>query len=89
MPRKLSVAVLAVAVLIVGAAPARDGDRPRMPPGQLSDINRGRAVTPSEAARIAQQQNGGGRVLAVEPDAGGYRVKLLKNGDVRIIHVPD
>lgn len=40
-------------------------------------------------AREAQRQNGGGRVLSVEPVPGGYRVKLLKDGDVRIIFVPE
>ncbi|HUR40106.1 MAG TPA: hypothetical protein VM240_02960 [Verrucomicrobiae bacterium] len=35
------------------------------------------------AAREAQQRNGGGRVLSVEPDGGGYRVKVLKDGEVR------
>lgn len=69
-----------------GPADARDRDLLRLPP-QLSDT-RARGITPAEAARIAQQQNGGGRVLAVEPEAGGYRVKLLKNGDVRILYVP-
>lgn len=47
------------------------------------------AHTPAAAARIAQKLNGGGRVLSVEPAAGGWRVKLLKDGDVRIVFVPD
>jgi hypothetical protein len=41
------------------------------------------------AARRAQQQNGGGRVLSVEPDGAGYRVKVLKDGEVRTHHVED
>jgi hypothetical protein len=40
-------------------------------------------------ARQAQRLNGGGRVLSVEAVEGGYRVKLLKDGDVRIVFVPD
>jgi len=39
-------------------------------------------------ARVAQQQNGGGRVLSVDPGDRGYRVKLLKDGNVRIVYVP-
>lgn len=46
-------------------------------------------LSPGEAARRAQQMNGGGRVLAVEQAQGGWRVKLIKNGDVRIVFVPD
>ena len=45
-------------------------------------------LSPSDAARVAQQQNGGGRVLSVDRGADGYRVKLLKNGDVRVVFVP-
>ena len=46
-------------------------------------------LSPAEAARQAQQQNGGGKVLAVEPTPGGWRVKLLKDGEVRIVFVPN
>jgi uncharacterized membrane protein YkoI len=42
----------------------------------------------NEAARIAQKQEGGGRVLAVELTDEGYRVKLLKKGEVHIVIVP-
>lgn len=45
-------------------------------------------ITPSEAAERAQRNNGGGRVLAVDPTGGGYRVKLLQRGDVNIVFVP-
>lgn len=45
-------------------------------------------LTPGEAARRAQAINGGGRVLAVVPTAGGYRVKLIKRGEVRVVFVP-
>lgn len=54
--------------------------------GQLRQPSRG--LSPSEAARQAQQQNGGGRVLGVDPAGDGYRVKLLKDGDVRVIFIP-
>lgn len=42
-----------------------------------------RAMTPSDAARQVQRRHGG-RVLAVQPDGSGYRVKVLKDGEVRI-----
>lgn len=42
---------------------------------------------PAAAAREAQARNGGGRVLSVEPEGDGYRVKVLKNGEVRTHHV--
>ena len=43
---------------------------------------------PSDAARRAQELNGGGRVLGVTPSDQGYRVKLLKQGEVRVLTVP-
>lgn len=57
--------------------------------------NRGQDDAPAEsrggeraaAAREAQARNGGGRVLSVEAEDGGYRVKVLKNGEVRTHHV--
>lgn len=42
-----------------------------------------RGLTPSEAARQVQRRHGG-RVLAVQSDGIGYRVKVLKEGEVRI-----
>jgi hypothetical protein len=44
--------------------------------------------SPGDAARRAQQMNGGGRILAVDPNGPGYRVKVLKEGEVRVIAVP-
>jgi hypothetical protein len=43
-----------------------------------------------DAADRAQRKHGG-RVLAIDQDGfGGYRVKLLKDGEVRTVHVsPD
>jgi len=35
------------------------------------------------AARLAQERNGGGRVLSVDDQGDRYRVKLLKDGEVR------
>lgn len=55
--------------------------RPEFPPPRPS-------LSPGEAAQRAQQINGGGRVLAVEPAENGYRVRVLKNGEVRSVFVP-
>ncbi|MCX7071366.1 MAG: hypothetical protein NTW01_10285 [Gammaproteobacteria bacterium] len=59
--------------------PGREArDRDDSPRGGLS---------PNEAAKRAQRENGGGRVLSVEPSGDGYRVKLLRDGEVRVVHV--
>jgi hypothetical protein len=45
-------------------------------------------MSPDQAAGIARAQNDGGRVLQVQPTGEGYRVKLLKDGEVRVVEVP-
>ncbi|MEW6168153.1 MAG: hypothetical protein AB1651_10710 [Pseudomonadota bacterium] len=45
-----------------------------------------REMSPSDAARQVQQRYGG-RVLAVQINDLGYRVKVLKDGEVRIYQV--
>jgi len=50
--------------------------------------SRAHHVTPGEAARRAQRINGGGRVLSVVHGQDGYRVKLIKHGEIRIVFVP-
>ncbi|HEX7381228.1 MAG TPA: hypothetical protein VF265_03640, partial [Nevskiaceae bacterium] len=40
------------------------------------------------AAAQAQKLNGGGRVLSVRETNTGYHVKLIKQGEVRIVVVP-
>jgi len=44
------------------------------------------SISPDAAARAIQNRHGG-RVLAVQPDGSGYRVKVLKDGEVRIYQV--
>ena len=56
-------------------------------PEGLRDGRGDRGDRSGDAARRAQQQNGGGRVLSVDPEGGGYRVKVLKDGEVRTHHV--
>lgn len=43
--------------------------------------------SPRDAAIDAQQRYGG-RVLSVRLDQESYRVKLLKDGEVRVVRVP-
>lgn len=62
-----------------------------LPPGQSFEtpeqLGRGPQLSAKDAAREAQQINGGGRVLSVDTANGGWRVKLLKDGNVRIVFV--
>ncbi|MES2883956.1 MAG: hypothetical protein V4709_04085 [Pseudomonadota bacterium] len=70
------------------APPGGDGFVPR---GRVTD-DQGEAaknLNANDAARQAQSINGGGRVLSVEESRDGWRVKLLKDGNVRIVFVPD
>ncbi len=64
-------------------------EAPYLPPGRESrDESQSRpGLSPGEAAQRAQQINGGGRVLSVEPAGDGYRVKLLRDGEVRVVFV--
>ena len=72
------------------AGPKHDDERDRRHEPEREERARpsGGRMTPNEAAARAQRNNGGGRVLAVDPAGGGYRVKLLQRGDVNIVFVP-
>lgn len=89
----LIVCALVSAGLLSGPADARSRDRDRdrgqeqVRPEGLRDDRGDRGDRSGDAARRAQQQNGGGRVLSVDPENGGYRVKVLKDGEVRTHHV--
>lgn len=61
----------------------------RLAPQLAPDAPLAGRIGPSEAARMAQMRNGGGRVLDVTPSAGGWRVKLIKAGEVRTVLIPD
>jgi hypothetical protein len=70
--------------------PAPRLDTPYLPPGRDTRDNeqpQRHGLTPGEAAQRAQAMAGGGRVLSVEPMGEGYRVKLLRNGEVRVVVV--
>ncbi|HEY1078016.1 MAG TPA: hypothetical protein VGE51_15090 [Fontimonas sp.] len=57
------------------------------PADPLANARRGQtSLTPADAARRVQSLYGG-RVLAVQQDDDGYRVKILKDGEVRIYSV--
>jgi P pilus assembly chaperone PapD len=74
-------------------ATAGDGTRKLLPAGKAvpaptelrPDFIRPAAprISPAEAARQVQHQYGG-RVLSVQQQGSGYRVKVLKNGEVRM-----
>lgn len=66
--------------------PPQNNFAPRMEPQYMQPRN---DFSPGDAARRAQQMNGGGRILSVDPNGPGYRVKVLKEGEVRVIAVPD
>ena len=81
---------LASAGLLSQPADARSRDRQQQqqqPDGWRDNRGDRGADRSAEAARRAQAANGGGRVLSVEPDGKGYRVKVLKDGEVRTHHV--
>ena len=80
--------------LLSGPADARSRDTDRFR-GEPQDVRDDRDERPqrrdgaAEAARRAQMRNGGGRVLSVEPMGPGYRVKVLKDGVVRVYVIED
>ena len=85
-----AVPLLAAALFAFGAAGALADDRHNDQPQRESRGHHAAAPGRSdEPARRAQQQNGGGRVLSVQPSEGGHRVKLLKDGEVRVYNVPE
>ncbi len=81
--------------------PPRPQQRPPEPPRQMyappqmyqprpqfPQQNFAPRMSTGQAAQRAQQLNGGGRVLAVDPAESGYRVRVLKDGEVRSVYVP-
>ena len=72
-------------VLLMLAGPAW-GERGRG--GDERDASKGRGISAAQAGEMARRQTGG-RVLAVSPRDGGYRVKVLTpQGEVRYVFVP-
>lgn len=89
--------------LVSGPADARSRERTRAAESSESheapsrqerreerrEERRARRDGSAEAARQALQRNGGGRVLSVEPQGEGYRVKVIKDGEVRLHEIED
>ena len=67
----------------------RESRREQRPEDRRDERREHRGDRSAAAARRAQERNGGGRVLSVEPENAGYRVKVLKDGEVRTHHVED
>ncbi|MBI2382909.1 MAG: peptidase [Gammaproteobacteria bacterium] len=84
--RGFLLAVVLLGGLLAQPAQARPPrDEPRQ---ELRHHGPAEHLTPRQAARIAQERYGG-RVLDVRPAERGYRVKLLKDGEVRVVHIAD
>lgn len=92
--------LLTTLLLLGGLASATSADaRPRgrfeLAPPDLgggrpdSFVDRRSHMTPSQAAREAQMRYGGGKVLSVDEAGDGYRVKLVRDGDVRVVFIPN
>jgi hypothetical protein len=79
---------MAMALLVSAtcAMPATARDRWRDQQQQQQAPAQDGSMSADEAARRAQQQYGG-RVLAVRPEGPGFRVKMLKDGEVRSVYV--
>ena len=58
-------------------------------PDSLIDRRNSSRMTASQAAQEAQRRYGGGKVLSVDSTGEGFRVKLLRNGDVRVVFIGD
>lgn len=73
-----------LAALLMQPAEARprhkERERPQLERGLSDDRGESSAAV---AAEMALKANGGGRVLSAERANGGYRVKVLKDGEVR------
>lgn len=87
------VLLLCLGLASVPAAHARMRDLLGMPaPSDLRsdaliDRRSKPTLTPAQAANEAQKRYGGGKVLSVDPAGDGYRVKLLRDGDVRVVFI--
>ncbi|HWY26153.1 MAG TPA: hypothetical protein VNX47_14605 [Nevskia sp.] len=68
--------------------PPRQMYMPRQEPMRPQNWAPQNRMSTGQAAQRAQQMNGGGRVLAVDPSESGYRVRVLKDGEVRSVYVP-
>jgi len=70
----------------VGASVPASAATPTLVAQQDNGAASDRRLSRKEAARRAKERHGG-RVLSVEPANGGWRVRLLKDGQVRTVVV--
>jgi hypothetical protein len=98
--RTILTAVVLVAVA-AGPASARPRDRDggllggnslRVEPPEMLQpeplLDTRARLSPADAAREARSRYGG-KVLNVDPASGGYRVRIIQQGTVRTVFVPD
>lgn len=92
MRKVLAITALPFALLVCTPAQAEQGQRQHSRHSQHHDPQRQPQRAPrlsaSEAADRARSQAGGGRVLSVRQQGGGYQVKLLLlNGTIHVVHI--
>ena len=80
---RLTNCLLALLLLLTGPVLAERGRSV-----DASRVGKGGGLTAAQAGEMARRQTGG-RVLAVTPGDGGYRVKVLTpQGEVRYVFIP-
>jgi hypothetical protein len=85
---KQTVQLVTLLILALAAQSGFAGDQGRGKGRKPHNKGPAGGVTAAQAAAEARRQTGG-RVLAVKPNGGGYRVKVLTgSGEVRVIKIP-
>jgi len=80
--------LIAILTLTLAAQSGWSGDHGRGKGGKDRDRGAQGGLTVEQAAIEARRQTGG-RILAVQREGGGYRVKVLTgSGEVRAIKIP-
>ena len=75
-------------IALLALAPLSTVSAERGRGGKDGNSSQGQGISAGQAGEIARGQTGG-RVLAVTPKDGGYRVKVLTpSGEVRQVFVP-
>jgi hypothetical protein len=86
---KRTIQLITILSLALATQPGWSADQGRGKGGRDRDRGIQGGLTADQAAREAQRQTGG-RVLAVQKQGGGYRVKVLtESREVRTITIPD
>ncbi len=84
---KQAVQLVALLILALATQSGFAGDQGRGKGGKQYNKGPGGGVTAAQAATEAWRRTGG-RVLAVTPNGGGYRVKVLTgSGEVRVLKI--